>query len=319
MKRLTSERKLFRRGLRGLFSLTFCLLNAAFVGGVNVESAQAQFLQTDLNTFQLPDPSTSTVIVTTPRGIFVAQMPERSASLAAFDLSQLTLSNSTSLFLEYGTKSFVPQKLILPGKQNEFRIRGSFTLLLSPSIRVAVSMNNSSVPYVSIAFTGRPKQAVIGFLGGQMVVNAAGKEAVELLEADPARRQYGSVVSPYVISPEQKLLISGQPLAAGAAVGLLSLAENDCLLEGARYLKQSDADALLPLDPDRTAAALKKALSASRNLSLDTALILTVSPEKIVAIDSQDSSLQVIRRREILAQPLCIIETQQLNKMKATP
>ncbi|MFN8391954.1 MAG: hypothetical protein U0136_16815 [Bdellovibrionota bacterium] len=314
-------RGLFGSGLRSCWSRlaahrrSFRSLVTAVILFSFASDAAAQFLQTDLSTYQLPDPKQEIVIITTPRGMFVSQRANRSGSLSGFDPEQLTLGNSTSVFLGYATGSRVPEKIILPGPANEFRIRGTFSLQLSNDVRISVSMNNGSVPYITVVHSSKEQPSIIGFLGGQVVLNLGGKEAVELLEADTLRRQYNTVVEPYSVKPDHHLYLSGERLPDGSAVGLMTPQENDCLLEDARLVQLKDYQDIFQLKLEEQKPALKKLMNdAKKSLTLNVFVILNASPERITAVNAETGKLVIIRSRELSDIKACTVEPVVLRK-----
>lgn len=296
---LAPEQFILRRNLvLLLLALFFAQLGA---------NAHAQFLQTDLNTYQLPDPKKELVIVATEIGLFIAYAPNRSTPLSGFDVQQLTMENSASLFLAYGNGNFVPERIILPGAGNEFRIRGTFTVQLGKSVRLAIAMNANTIPFISVVSSQKGQESIIGFVGRQVVLNLQGSSAVEMFEADSLRHRYGEIAPPYEIRKDNRLYLSGQPVLPGAAVGIFSQPENPCL-EGKSALLWEDVyhrieDALRAQPTLRPSAEIKK---YKGKLQLESVLPLIVSPESVVGVHYDTGRFVAIREEHITTESVCV-------------
>jgi len=283
-----------RRAILQFFSLV--LLSAAVLIPA---TAEAQFLQTDVNTYQLPDPKREVVVITTPKGLFFAQTFSRTSSLASFDPEQLVSNETLSLFLGYAANTKVPDRLILPGNDVQYKIRGTFTVAVAPSIRISVAMNPTGVPYVSIVNAEKGAEAILGFVGQQLVVNLAGTSAVELLEADTMRRQFGDAAAPYQLESGNELKLLQRPVPSGSFVGLLTPSDNPCLLEDAK-LRWEGSD-----DPKKPG---KKRVS-----NLSSFLVLNTSADLIVGVHFDSGKFVAIATTDTNGEKSCNVRPLQLD------
>ena len=277
--------------------------------------ACAQFLQTDLLTYQLPDPQHELIIISTPRGLFIAQAPQRITAFADFDPEQLTVKNSTSLFIAYADKSQVPERLILPGEGNQFRIKGTFSVQLSEFVRIGVGMNTPGVPYISVAAIQPGHEAVIGFLGRQVVVNLAGRQALDMLEADPLPRKFPGVISPYFVHPDNRLYLEERAVRPKSALGLLAPQENDCMLPQTLLIPRPAFEKLKLLGPEQQSASLKRySAEDKRNLTLSSFITFNLTTTEIVGIQLDSGSLNSIVPDQIGEKRICTYEPVVFDK-----
>ena len=303
-------------------ALQMLLLNLLLAAGplLNLFSAQtaaAQFLQTDVFTYQLPHPKHELAAITTPEGLFIVYLPQRKGSLSGFDLRDISDKDALSLFLEYRKSSQVPDRLVLSSTNDQIRshpIRGNFTVELDTNIRLSVAMNNSSVPYVTLINDEAEQEAILGFVGSQVVVNLPGRRAIELLEGDVLQREYGDVAGRYKLHPTKGLSLLDKPLLPGRSIGLGTPPNNPCLTEGLPLLRETSYQAYMSLT---NAPTLKAYLSKQKTKpSLSSFLVLTVSAKGITAVDYDDGGLALIRNAGQNENSACVVSKLRLEAVQ---
>lgn len=98
-----------------------------------------------------------------------------------FHPSKLQTDKSVSCFLRYDPTKRAYTELVLPyGKT--FAISGNITLQLQDTLRVSISTENGSMPYVSIIHKSDPR-SVLAVLGTDVVVSGKGARFESYLEA----------------------------------------------------------------------------------------------------------------------------------------
>lgn len=266
-------------------------------------NASAQFIQTDLYTYQIPDPKEELAIVLSELGLFVAYLPKRISPIAILSLRDLPPNDTSSIFLAYASQSQVPEKVVLPGRGAEFRIRGTFTVQLAPHIRVSVGMNTSSVPYVSVVDASPGAEAIVGFSGRQMILNVAGGEAIKMLEANPFSRQESGLQSIYELRADKKLYVGGHLVPNGTPLGVFNPAQNDCLKNTNPMIEASSLVKVQEMTPDQQTRALQR--MRTKGVSLSSFLVLNADPKLVFGMNFESGKIASIEKGSIGRKSIC--------------
>lgn len=212
-----------------------------------------------------------------------------------FNPSKLDTDRAVSCFLRYDATKRAYTELVLPFGRS-FSINGNSTFQLQDALRVSVSTENGSIPYVSIVHKSDP-HSVLALLGTDVVVSGKGARFESYLDA--GARNGGDV-----FDVENNAIYLQGIQFSDQKIGLpnQSSQSNVCLTKGVLFASKVVVDEIAK---GTVPGELRKQMEAIRqgedSQILSKYTVLNVLPDAVIALDGYGKTVVIQEHRTRVA------------------